>query len=157
MQGWWKNLLNAKEAATPEKEARPRWKHLKLLDRTRAIETHLMWQKRLRDVIQGQSQEYLDVPGVSTDEGCGLGKWIYNAGQANYAHLPAFEELRLKHAAFHQEAGQILEHTLEGRRPDAQRQLMGSFVQRTEELVAALEHLEEEAAEDYERAKVTKL
>lgn len=59
---------------------------------------HARWKTRLRNMIE--SGERIDAAVVGKDDQCELGQWIYSEG-AKYANLPAFVDLKAKHARFH--------------------------------------------------------
>lgn len=110
-----------------------------------AIQAHLNWKIRLRDYISGTSEEELEVPMISSDCNCALGKWIYAEGKEKFGHLPIYDDLRIKHANFHLNAGQVLQMAKDGDRIGAQRQLNGSYSDCSQEVIEALEVLETEA------------
>lgn len=147
MSGWFQALLGKKEKEpkTPVLETDLRPARVMTRHLYRAAHAHLGWQKRLRDVIQGESDEVLDPEAISADWSCALGKWIYNPGQANYSHLPAFPILKARHAEFHDLAGQILTHAKNGQRIEAQRLLLGPFTQAFDAIMTALDELDAQA------------
>lgn len=105
-----------------------------------AIDSHVRWKARLRDFIQGKSQEDLKPEIVSRDDQCTLGKWIYGIGGERFSSNPAFAVLKSRHAQFHRCAGEVLEvagrgelhialHMLEeGAYPDASEQVAEGIV-----------------------------
>lgn len=111
------------------------------LDVEAEIQAHGQWHRRLRDVIQGESRERLDVATASSDRLCGLGRWLDGAGRQMYAGQPAFAALCAVHREFHAEAGAVLAHAQASERLRAQRRLLSTFAQRSTALVAALDDL----------------
>jgi hypothetical protein len=105
-----------------------------------AIDSHVRWKARLRDFIQGKSQEDLKPELVSRDDQCTLGKWIYGIGGERFSGNPAFAVLKSRHSQFHRCAGDVLEaagrgdsrialHMLEeGAYPDASEQVAAAIV-----------------------------
>jgi methyl-accepting chemotaxis protein len=77
------------------------------MDWMKIVNAHVMWKKRLCAYVDGSSEENLDPTVVGTDNQCALGKWIYGEGQ-QFKDLPDFETVRLQHAEFHQQAGEIV-------------------------------------------------
>jgi len=105
-----------------------------------AIDSHVRWKARLRDFIQGKSQEELKADVVGRDDQCTLGKWIYGIGGERFGADPAFAVLKARHAQFHRCAGEVLDvarrgdsrialHMLEeGAYPDASEQVASAIV-----------------------------
>jgi methyl-accepting chemotaxis protein len=77
------------------------------MDWMKIVNAHLSWKKRLRAYVENNSEERLDAAAESVDNQCALGKWIYGEGQ-QFKDLPDFETVRLQHAEFHQQAGEIV-------------------------------------------------
>lgn len=113
------------------------------LDMQSAIQAHLNWKIRFRDYIHGTSDEELEVPVISSDCHCALGKWLSAEGKRKFGHLPSYEDVLIKHANFHLNAGQVLQMAKDGDRIGAQRQLNGSYFDCSQELIKALEVLED--------------
>ena len=59
---------------------------------------HAKWKRELHSAIE--TNEKLDASNVGKDNLCEMGKWIYGEGSA-YANLPAYIDLKQKHAKFH--------------------------------------------------------
>jgi Chemoreceptor zinc-binding domain len=92
-----------------EAQAAPIDATLSGLNMAQVLEAHRAWKARLQKVLEGTSEESLDITVASEDFHCFLGKWIYNEGKNLYGHLPEYESLRLAHAEFHVCAGQVLQ------------------------------------------------
>ncbi len=92
-----------------------------------AVQGHLAWKKRLRDVVLEGRQDDVDVAQVASDEVCALGQWLHGHARQRYGHLPEFARLRKIHAEFHLTAGQLLLNSRNGQRPEAERMLRGTF------------------------------
>lgn len=90
-----------------------------------ALEAHIKWKLRLKGVIDGSGTEVLDPRTVSKDDECVLGKWLYGEGQKKFGTLTVFNELVSSHAEFHKCAGHTLELALEGKTPEAEKELIG--------------------------------
>lgn len=75
------------------------------MDFSKAVDAHVNWIMRLQDAIDGGDR--LNVSEVGKDTQCELGKWIYSAGAA-HQDKPAFQNLKAKHAEFHQCAGEVV-------------------------------------------------
>ncbi len=81
---------------------------LKGLDLKKVLDAHHLWKDRLKNVLNGGSDEYLDIVIASEDCHCVLGKWIYGEGKNIYGHLREYESARTAHAEFHACAGEVL-------------------------------------------------
>ena len=141
MFNWFRDLLFKRNLTPPPADLDPYNADLSTLDIPGAMQAHLNWHKRLRDVIHDESDEVLDVNVVKADCNCALGKWIYSDGKAAYGHSPMYEDLRLKHARFHVEAGEVLYNAQRGERIKAQRRLMTTYAQASKNVLRALEQL----------------
>ena len=75
------------------------------MDFAKAIDIHVAWIKKLQEAISGG--EKLDPTMVCKDNLCKLGEWIYGEGKA-HQNLAAYEPLKIKHAQFHQCAGDVV-------------------------------------------------
>ena len=65
---------------------------------------HSKWKARLKSAIE--DGEAIDPNVAGRDDQCELGKWIYGDGLKHGA-VPAYQELRDKHKAFHACVGQV--------------------------------------------------
>lgn len=84
------------------------------LDFVAAIEAHRKWKERLLAYVEGTSTEKLDATTICRDDQCALGKWIYNDGLKAAGNLPAFHQVKAKHAEFHISAAQVVEAVIKG-------------------------------------------
>lgn len=75
------------------------------MDFAKAVDAHVAWIMKLQEAIDGGAR--LDVIEVGKDTLCELGKWIYGTG-AVHQDKAAFQDLKAKHAAFHQCAGEVV-------------------------------------------------
>lgn len=82
--------------------------NLEGLSSREAIQAHQAWSQRLKQYIDGDSDEQLDADVVSCDDKCVLGKWIHGTALPKYGHLNEAGELRDHHAQFHKIAGNII-------------------------------------------------
>ena len=87
------------------------------------VDAHLSWRSRLADVINGKSNEKLEVAKVGADDQCALGKWIKGPIKDQFAGDAAFQTLISDHARFHQIAGQVLQQAQSGQTAQAQQML----------------------------------
>ncbi len=78
------------------------------LNLKQALEAHQALKGQLQKVLDGESNETLDIAIVSQDVHCYLGKWIYGNGKKYYGHMPGFEDVRSAHEDFHVCAGEVL-------------------------------------------------
>lgn len=107
-----------------------------------AIQAHLKWKGRLKNYVEGISQEKLDHAIVCKDNQCLLGKWIYGIGLA-HEKLPTFAVLKKEHAAFHEAAGAIVKAVQNNESRAISMLAEGSeFDRRTRSTVAALQELD---------------
>jgi Chemoreceptor zinc-binding domain len=93
------------EAAQPAQAAQPTQSGLSL---KQVLDTHQDCKASLQKVLEGESNEVLDIEIVSADKHCTLGKWIYKEGKQLYGDLPEYELARKAHAEFHVYAGEAL-------------------------------------------------
>lgn len=78
------------------------------LNLRQVMDAHTAWKGRLQKVLDGTSDEDLDIATASEDCHCFLGKWIYSEGKKLYGNLSEYESLRTAHAKFHVCAGEVL-------------------------------------------------
>lgn len=88
-----------------------------------AIEAHIKWKNRLKDVIDGTSAEVLDPQVVASDDQCALGKWLHGEGGKKFGSMPGFMPVMTAHAYFHKCAGKTLNLALEGKLKEADQEL----------------------------------
>lgn len=83
------------------------------LNLKQALETHSALKELLSKIIEGASDEKLDIEIIAQDNQCFLGKWLHGEGARLYGHMPDYEALREAHAEFHICAGHVIkQHTL---------------------------------------------
>lgn len=97
------------------------------LDFQAAVAAHQKWKVRLRDCIDGTSQETLDPRVVCQDNQCVLGKWINGQGGSRFATSPAFAKLKATHAEFHICASEVLISVYSGKKAAAEEKLSDEF------------------------------
>ncbi len=66
---------------------------------------HSKWKRELQRAIE--TNQKLDAGNVGKDNLCDLGKWIYGEG-AGFASMPAYSDLKQKHANFHRLVADII-------------------------------------------------
>ena len=89
------------------------------IDFRNAIEIHAKWKLRLKNYIEGNSNEDLKIEVISRDDQCMLGKWLHDEGRAKYGNVKEFLELIELHREFHQCAGQVLRQAQSGQQKRA--------------------------------------
>lgn len=97
------------------------------LDFQAAVAAHQKWKTRLRDCIDGTSQETLDPRIVCQDNQCVLGKWINGHGGNRFGTSPAFAKLKATHAEFHICASDVLVSVYSGKKTEAEEKLADDF------------------------------
>ncbi|MBP7616934.1 MAG: nitrate- and nitrite sensing domain-containing protein [Geothrix sp.] len=112
------------------------------LDVLGAVSAHQAWIGRLKNVLDGHSQEALDPTVVGRDDHCVLGRWIHGPGQQCCAHLPDFPTLINKHAHFHRLAAEVLTAHAGGQRERALSILNKDFKSISHEVVGILNRLD---------------
>ena len=104
-----------------------------------AIDAHVKWKERLHDAIAGGSQEELSIDMVSRDDECSLGQWLNGVGGKRFGTLPAFRNVRERHAYFHKCAGKVLGLAKTGRKAEAIAMLEeGDYAIASDDVTAAL-------------------
>ena len=89
------------------------------IDFRNAIQIHAKWKLRLKNYIEGKSNEDLKAAVISRDDQCVLGKWLHDEGQAKYGNVKEFQKLIEMHREFHQCAGQVLMQAQSGQQKRA--------------------------------------
>lgn len=97
------------------------------LDFQAAVTAHQKWKTRLRDCIDGISQETLDPRVVCQDNQCVLGKWINGQGSSKFSTSPNFARLKSTHAEFHICASEVLVSVYSGKKSLAEEKLADDF------------------------------
>lgn len=75
------------------------------MDFNHLVLAHSQWKRKLRDAIEGGKA--LDAAAAGRDDLCELGKWMAGEGAA-YANLPAYQDLKAKHAKFHASVASVI-------------------------------------------------
>lgn len=89
---------------------------------TAAIGAHGQWKSRLKTAVaQGSSD--VTAAAASRDNACAFGTWLYNDASAEVKASPHYATCRSLHAAFHKEAGSVLELALAGKKTEAEAKL----------------------------------
>lgn len=81
-----------------------------------ALVKHISFKARLRSFLYGNSNS--EGPLRDPDQ-CGLGKWITTRREGTYAHIPEMKELDQQHRLIHQQANNLMDMHLGGRRDEA--------------------------------------
>jgi hypothetical protein len=103
------------------------------------IWAHSLWKQQLRKAIEsGRSR--VSIEEASNDKKCTLGQWLLS-DEAQL--LPNYAELVEIHHHFHQQAAQILQLAIDGKRHEALNAMaMGSYFSKlTSQLVNALNEI----------------
>lgn len=88
-----------------------------------AIEAHVKWKQRLKEVVDGTGSEVLDPYIVARDDQCQLGKWLHSEGRKQFGAHPGFMPVVTSHARFHRCAGHTLQLALDGKAKEAEAEL----------------------------------
>ncbi|MDH5655046.1 MAG: CZB domain-containing protein [Spirochaetia bacterium] len=75
------------------------------MDLEEQIDKHAEWNVKFRKAIV--SEGTLNAEEILKDDACEMGKWIYGEARTKFSHLPGYEDLKKKHAEFHEAAGII--------------------------------------------------
>jgi hypothetical protein len=75
------------------------------MDFSHLILAHSQWKRNLRNAIE--ESKSLDAATAGRDDLCELGKWMAGEGAA-YANLPAYQDLKVKHAKFHASVAKVI-------------------------------------------------
>lgn len=102
-----------------------------------AINAHMAWIDKLTLTLKGQNPEEYDPEIVGADHLCAVGKWIYGEGK-DLAKHPEYEQLRTKHAEFHECAGGILKKHKQKHFADAMFDLRHKMVDLSNDVQTAL-------------------
>ena len=112
-----------------------------------AITAHVSWKLRLRNYVDGTSEEALDPRHVGRDDNCPLGQWIYE-NLDTHGERALFRQVQVQHADFHRCAAEIIE-TVDNGKPDAADRLLGhDYAQLSRMIVKSLTQLDRELQED---------
>ncbi|MBK9516686.1 MAG: CZB domain-containing protein [Anaeromyxobacter sp.] len=102
-----------------------------------ALAAHELWRSHLVSaVLTGKAT--MTVPEARSEDRCDFGRWLLRLGRL--PEVPQVAQVAALHARFHEEAADVLDLALAGRRADATRAIgPGSrFDQASQELTAAL-------------------
>ena len=84
-----------------------------------AIEVHMRWKARFKAIVDGSSDEKIEVEVVRADDRCALGLWLYGEGKRKYDMRSEYLDVLMWHAEFHRQASGILETLQAGDRDRA--------------------------------------
>lgn len=153
LMDWFKTLAAGKPAAEPPLPAAPQAaasapEHheedgtVAGLNFKTAIDAHMKWKVRLEKCLEGGNEEGLKVEVVSRDDQCPLGKWIQGVGGERFGHLREFQEMKMEHARFHLNAGDVLACCLAGDKEGAGNKLRsGDYTKASERVKLHLARL----------------
>ncbi len=119
---WWNSIFGGNEKEFSEIKADAPQEIAGLNVKT-AIEAHVKWKHRLKDVIDGTSTEVLDPNIVARDDKCALGEWLHGEGSKQFGTKPGFMPVVTAHAHFHKCAGHTLNLALDGKAKEAEAEL----------------------------------
>lgn len=109
---WFKKTTEGDTAAPLEfAEGEEEFQGLNIKD---ALDAHNRWTGRLQSMLNGRSNEQIEVSEVAVDHKCALGKWIHNHGRDHFGALDEYKELKRIHAEFHLTAGEVLNNVKNG-------------------------------------------
>ncbi len=109
------------------------------------INAHLSWKLKLKQALANGGGG-LDAAMLGRDDACRLGHWLDGEGR-RCAQLPAYRELKQKHARFHRSVGEIVRDMQAGRDAQAHARLEGEFTELTHETVGAMRLLKQQCDE----------
>ncbi len=103
-----------------------------------AIGAHGIYKMKLDRAIHSGKTDF-DPVEIAHDHNCAFGAWLHDHSVvAAMQNDPLYKEVREKHAAFHKEAGEVLDHALNKDSASASRLLNGSFDKHSHALVSLL-------------------
>lgn len=113
------------------------------MDFAKAVDAHVAWIMKLQEAIGGGIK--LDVAEVGKDTLCELGKWIYSLGTV-HQDMAAFQNLKSKHAEFHQCAGEVVRKVNTGDVEGALNMVdkEGEFIRISSETISAIMAMKKE-------------
>ena len=88
----------------------------------KALEAHRRWKERLQKAVDTGASD-LQPSVARLDNQCEFGKWLHYQSTEEQQSSKHFARAKELHAAFHQEAGHILELALKGRKSEAHAEL----------------------------------
>ena len=83
-----------------------------------AVVAHRKWRERLQRAMESNTSEYQPVV-VRLDTQCDFGKWLHTQVSVEDQQDPHYVTAKQLHATFHQEAANVLELALQGRKAQA--------------------------------------
>lgn len=75
-----------------------------------AIEAHVIWIARFQTWLQGINREAFVPEVIRDDTACSFGKWLY-ASSNRIPDRRLYEDIMVKHRAFHDSAGDLAKQT----------------------------------------------
>lgn len=75
-----------------------------------AVEAHINWKIRLKNYLDGKSNEDLDPMVICRDDQCKLGQWIHGPALNHFHEFEPFHKLRADHAQFHYVAANVVKN-----------------------------------------------
>jgi len=104
---------------------------------------HRSWRLKLRGFLDGR--ENLVADKLSSHRECGLGKWLYGDGGANYGRVAEFQRLEARHKEMHAMVQQVVELKNGGKAADAEREFQ-RVCRAADDVVALLTAVETQVA-----------
>lgn len=83
-----------------------------------ALMQHGEWKIRFRSAIV--ERKSLDEETACSDRRCELGSWLHGEAREHFGHLESYQDCRAKHAAFHEEAGKVVQKINTGNYQEAE-------------------------------------
>lgn len=83
-----------------------------------AVEAHTKWFTRLGMAIQQGTSEFKPDT-VKLDNQCDFGKWLYSSFPHSPSNQQLFGQIKSAHARFHQQAAEILQLAISGKKDEA--------------------------------------
>jgi len=100
---------------------------------------HRSWRLKLRGFLDGR--ENLAAGKLSSHRECGLGKWLYGDGGADYSHVAEFQRLEARHKEMHDMVQKVVELKHAGKASEAEREFQG-VCRAADDVVALLTKVE---------------
>lgn len=105
-----------------------------------ALNAHVLWKLRLQRYLDGTSEENLDPEHICQDNQCMLGRWIYG-NKERYLKSSVFEDVRGRHAEFHNIAAEIVRLINANRKQEAGELLRGDYSKLSHRLQTLIRNL----------------
>ncbi len=89
------------------------------LDLNEVLDSHMMWPRRLEQILSGDSSESFDLATVASDCECSLGVWLRGPAKQALNNSIDYQDLLNIHADFHLNTAEVLKDHLHERQESA--------------------------------------